>query len=62
MESKVIAERASLFLSELGVPVTKFCERVKIGVSTFYAWQAGTLKLSEATLERIDSYLTKYNF
>ena len=57
-----LKERCARFLSELGIATTKFCDRVQVSTSAYYAWKAGTLKLSEDTLNRIDSYLKQYNF
>ena len=57
-----VLERVSRFLDEMATPVTKFCERVKIAGSTFYAWRSGQLRLSEPTLQRIENYIQKYNF
>lgn len=62
MENSAVLARVSRFLDEMGTPVTKFCERVKIAGSTFYAWRAGQLALSDATLQRISDYIQKYNF
>ena len=62
MDNAAIVKRVSRFLDEVGTPVTKFCERVKIAGSTFYAWKNGQLTLSQGTLARIDEYLKKYNF
>lgn len=33
-----------------------------ISTPSFYKWRNGELNLSDATLERIDSYLSKYGF
>ena len=57
-----LKERCERFIRELGVSVTKFCNRVQLSTSAFYAWRTGQLTLSNATLERIDSYLQQYNF
>ena len=60
--NETVIERAIRFLDEMGTPSTKFCERVQIAGSTFYAWRSGKLKLSDDTLTRIDEYLRRYNF
>lgn len=57
-----LIERCQHFLDELGVPVTAFCLRVEISAASFYKWRSGDLRLSDGTLQRIDSYLTNYNF
>ena len=60
--NQAVIERTIRFLDEMGTPATKFCERVQIAGSTFYAWRSGKLKLSDDTLARIDEYLRRYNF
>lgn len=57
-----LRNRREQFLTELGVSVTQFCKRIQLSSSGFYAWRGGQLKLSDATLARIDGYLRKYNF
>jgi len=57
----MLRERARAFMNELGVSVQAFCRRVGIGPTTYYAWQHGR-ELSASTLERMESYLDKYNF
>lgn len=54
--------RCQRFLEELAVPATVFCKKVELSTSSFYRWRNGKLNLSDATLERIDTYLSKYNF
>lgn len=54
--------RCQRFLEELGIPVTVFCKKVALSTPSFYKWRNGELNLSDATLERIDSYLSKYGF
>lgn len=55
-------ERCQIFMDELGIPVTSFCRRIKLSLSSFYGWRSGDVILSENTLKRIDEYLKKYNF
>ena len=54
--------RCQRFLEEFGIPVTVFCKKVELSTPSFYKWRNGELNLSDATLERIDTYLAKYNF
>ena len=54
-------ERTHNFLSELGIPVIAFCRNVNISPTTYYDWQKGKM-LSEATIERISKYLSRYGF
>lgn len=57
-----LIQRCQHFLDELGVPTTAFFQRVEISAASFYKWRNGDLRLSDSTLERIDTYLAKYNF
>lgn len=57
-----LRNRCDRFMAELGVSVTQFCKHIQLSSSGFYAWRNGQLKLSDATLARIDGYLRKYNF
>ncbi len=57
-----LSERVTAFLNELSISKTAFCRNVKISVSSLWRWQHGEFELSDATLQRIDDYLTKYNF
>ena len=54
--------RCQRFLEELGIPVTVFCKKAGLSTPSFYKWRNGELNLSDATLERIDGYLSKYGF
>ena len=58
----MLLTRCEKFMRELSVPITGFCKKVKLSTSAYYAWRSGRLRLSDATQQRIDSYLTKYNF
>ena len=57
-----ILKRIDNFTSELGVPNTAFVRNVGISVTTYYKWRKGSLALSNATMQRISDYLSKYNF
>ncbi len=61
-DGKELLARCERFMSELGISKTAFCSRIELSTNGYFAWRAGTLKLSEATLRRIDGYLQKYNF
>ena len=58
----LLIQRCEQFRRELAVPITGFCNKIKLSTSAYYAWRSGRLRLSDATQQRIDSYLTKYNF
>lgn len=57
-----LQDRCKRFLAELGIPVTKFCARISLSRTCLYDWFDGNLKLSQSTLDRINDFLTKYNF
>lgn len=57
-----LIERCQNMITEFDIPITKFCKKILISQSTFYAWRNGQLKLSTHTLQRIDDYLSKYGF
>lgn len=57
-----LAERCFRFMSELGVPTTQFCKRINLSRTALYDWKNGKIKLSDATVARIDEYLKKYGF
>lgn len=54
--------RIERFLSELGLPKTRFCKGVGISTQALNAWIRGNLKLADSTLTRIDNYLRRYGF
>lgn len=57
-----LKERCKKFLDELGVPVTVLSSKINLSPQSLYDWRKGKLKLSEATLKRLDDYLKKYGF
>lgn len=57
-----LEQRCKNFLRELGVPVSQFCVRIKLSTSFLYAWLRGDRKISQASADRIDQYLSKYGF
>ena len=61
-KSGELIARCERFQKELGIAVTKFCERVSLSTSSYYACRSGQLALSEETLTRIDEYLKRYGF
>lgn len=54
--------RAHNFILEIGIPMTKFAQRVNLCRQSIYRWLQGDLNLSADSLNRIDTYLTKYGF
>ena len=57
-----LQDRCKKFIVELGIPITKFCARISLSRTCLYDWFNGKLELSQATLDRIDKFLVKYNF
>lgn len=57
-----LKQRLTSFLTALGVPTTAFCRAVGISTSALYKWRKGLLRLSDATLQRIDNNLSRYGF
>ena len=57
-----LADRCDCFVKALGIPVTQFCKRIELSRTCLYNWRNGKLRLSQATLDRIDQYLKCYGF
>ena len=55
--SSEILERALKIMGKYDMPIFKFCNRAGISYAAFYGWRKGTLRLSDATLNRIDGIL-----
>ena len=57
-----LSDRCLKFVKTLGVPMTQFCQRIKLSRSAFYRWIDGSLKLSDTTLDRIEKYISQFGF
>ncbi len=57
-----LQERAKAFLTEFGIPVSVFCRKMNLSRTSYYDWLSGNLRLSAETLNRIDEYLSRYEF
>ena len=57
----MLKDRVEAFREEFGISVTGFCRRAGISPTTYYNIVKGSV-LSDATVERIDTYLIKYGF
>lgn len=57
-----LSERCIKFIDTLGVPITKFCQRIQLSRTAFFEWRKGNLKLSDTTLERIEKYISQFGF
>ena len=56
-----LKDRIKSFRAEFGISVTAFCKRAGISGTTYYSLMDGRV-LSDATMERVDTYLSKYGF
>ncbi len=57
-----LKQRCLNLLSALDLPKTRFCRKIGISTQALNAWLRDDLKLSDATVQRIDEFLKKYNF
>lgn len=57
-----LSDRCLKFVKTLGIPMTQFCQRIKLSRSAFYRWIDGSLKLSDTTLDRIEKYISQFGF
>lgn len=57
-----LSERCIKFIDTLGVPITKFCQRIQLSRTAFFEWRKGNLKLSDSTLDRIEKYISQFGF
>lgn len=57
----MVLQRAKDFIDELGLPVTRFAKCVGLSPDTIRQWLAGTLKLRESNVNRIDNFLKSFN-
>jgi len=62
MKSDELVLRTKTMIEELNIKATRFADAVDIGRSTLYSWWAGSVKLSDKTLCRIEQYLNHYGF
>lgn len=61
MERKLIM-RCEQFISELGLPVTRFCKNIDLSPTAYYSWRRGEMNMRREKQKEIDEYLKKYNF
>ena len=62
MDTEKLIERSVKMIDEMGIPVTKFCQRVNVSTSTFYKWKRGELEITKARQEEIDNFLRRYDY
>lgn len=59
---KILQDRIDRFISDSGVPITRFCRAIGITPQTYYPWRKGETRISYATIQRIEEYLAKFNY
>lgn len=57
-----LKERCKKMISELGIPVTRFCVNIQLSTHTYYLWQNGRTALSKKRTDQISNYLKRYGF
>lgn len=62
MNTKELIERSVKMIDEMGIPVTKFCEKVSVSTSTYYKWKRGELDITQDRMREIDNFLARYNY
>ena len=62
VNQRLMRQRVRCFLNEIGMPITKFCERVSIGRTTYYEWMDGDYDLKSYVIDRMDQLLARFNY
>ena len=57
-----LTKRCENMMKELGIPLTAFCKKIELSPSAYYKLRHEDLKVSQKTAQRIEVFLTKYNF
>lgn len=57
-----LAQRLDAFLLATGLPITRLCKKIELTPQSFYCWRNGSLNLKPETLQRIDKFLTQFNY
>jgi len=57
-----LTNRIDRFITDSGVPITRFCRAIGITPQTYYPWRKGETRISYATIQRIEEYLRKFNY
>ena len=57
-----LKERVDRFLDALGLSKAAFCRKIKLDPSTLWKWRNGKLTLSEASLKRIEDFISSFGF
>lgn len=58
----LLKQRCERFLLAFGTPISRFCRMVCLSPAAFYKARRGELELSDATVSRIDGFLTGHGF
>lgn len=57
-----IMERIDAFLEATGLPVTRLCKKIELSPASYYGWRNGNVNLKVETLQRIDRFLSQFNY
>lgn len=60
-EPEKIMEKLTKFFEVTNMPKEQFCRKIGITSYALRSWMAGKLNLSAATLDRIDTFLSRYD-
>lgn len=58
----LLRQRCERFLLAFGTPVSRFCSMIHLSPAAYYKARRGELELSDATISRIDDFLTGHGF
>lgn len=61
LDTEKIKEKITKFFAVTNMPKEQFCRKIGITSHALRSWRSGKLNLSVATLERIDTFLSKYD-
>jgi len=56
-----LQERSKKFISEIGLPYSRFAKNVSLSTDALRKWLIGDLRVKAETEQRIDAFLRKYN-
>lgn len=56
-----LQEKAVIFFEKVGTPKTLFCQRIGISPKALYDWLNGKKCIGQATINKIDKYLSDYD-
>ena len=57
-----LRERTRKFISDTGLPISKFVKRIGIARTSYYKWQNQIFDFGEQRAEIVDTFLRKFNY